>query len=479
MRLVMKFGGTSIGDAERIKNVSEIVAKEYKNGSEIAVVVSALPGVTDSLIEIANKIITTNGEGGKNLEAFINKILKKHTETITGVVKNNKCREDIIKKMDENLEKLRNALQYIKNSKELTPPSNDYILSFGEKLSAPIISGAIIEQGIDSVSLTGDEVGLITNSDYGNAEPIMPLTRKNVLRTILPLFKQGIVPVITGFIGKDGKGIQTTLGRGGSDYTASIIGASLSADEIIIWKDVEGFMTADPKIVPNARLINTLSYDEAIELASYGAKILHPRAIEPLIEEEIKMHIKYTFNPAHPGTFVHMPDPIVRSPISGIATLKDIVLLRIGGARTMGLENIAVKIFKVLAEERVSVKMLAQATSEPIISLVIDKHNLKGVLKALKQELGEKREMKIIPEDGYSVITVVGEGMRGKYGIAGAIFSALGDEEISIAMIAQSSFELNISFVVERKVMEKAVQLVHKKFNLDKSPWALEYEYKE
>ena len=477
MKLVMKFGGTSIGNAERIENVGKIVANEYKKGSEIAVVVSALSGVTDSLIEIANRMITTNGEGDKNLEAFIHKIRKKHNEIITSVVKNNKCREDIIEKMDENLKEMRNALQSIKNSKELTLTSNDFILSFGEKLSAPIISGAIIEQGIDSVSLTGAEAGLITNSNYGNAEPIMTLTKKNVSNKILPLFEKGIVPVITGFIAEDENGVPTTLGRGGSDYTASIIAASISPDELIIWKDVEGFMTADPKIVPNARLINTLTYDEAIELASYGAKILHPRAIEPLIKEEIRMHIRYTFNPTHPGTFVHRPDQIVRSPISGIVTLKDIVLLKIGGARPMSLENIAVKIFKVLDEERVSVKMLAQATSEPIISLVIAKDDLKKVHKAFKKKVGEKREMKVITEEGYSIITVVGEGMRGRFGIAGEIFSALGDEEINIAMIAQSSSELNISFVVERKDRVKVVQLVYKKFNLDKSPWPLEYEY--
>lgn len=479
MRLVMKFGGTSIGNAERIENVGEIVANEYKKGSEIAVVVSALSGVTDSLIEIANRMITTNGEGDKNLEAFIHKTRKNHNETITSVMKNNKCREDIIEKMDENLEEMRNALQYIKKSQELTPSSNDYILSFGEKLSAPIISGAIIEQGIDSVPLTGDEAGIITDSNYGYAEPIMALTKKNVSNKILPLFKKGIVPVIAGFIGKDNEGKQTTLGRGGSDYTASIIGASISADEIIIWKDVKGFMTADPKIVPNARLINTLSYDEAIELASFGAKILHPRAIEPLIEEEIKMHIKYTFDPAHPGTFVHMPDPIARSPITGIATINNAVLLRIRGTRKMNLENIASDVFKVLDSSKVNIKMFASATSEPIISLVIDKIYLADTLKALKKHFGTNRGIKIIPDAGYSIITVVGEGMRGRYGIAGKIFSVLGDEEISIAMIVQSSSELNISFVVAREDKDRAVQLVHKNFELDKSPWALEYEYEE
>jgi len=475
----MKFGGTSIGNAERIKNVSEIVAKEYKNGSEIAVVVSALPGVTDSLIEIANRIITNNGESEKNLEAFINKIRKKHNETITGVVKNNKCREETIAKMDENLKKLQTALQSIKNRKKLTLMSNDFILSFGEKLSAPIISGAIIEQGIDSISLTGYDAGIITDSNYGHAEPIMTLTKKNVSNKILPLFEKGIVPVITGFIGKDEKGVQTTLGRGGSDYTASIIGASISADEVIIWKDVKGFMTADPKIVPNARLINTLSYDEAIELASFGAKILHPRAIEPLIDEEIKMHIKYTFDPAYPGTFVHMPDPITRSPITGIATINNAVLLRIGGTRKMNLENIASDVFSVLDSSKVNIKMFASATSEPIISLVIDKIYLEDTLKALQEQFGTNGKIKIIPEAGYSVITVVGEGMRGRYGIAGKIFSVLGDEEISIAMIVQSSSELNISFVVASENKDRAVQLVHKNFDLDKSPWALEYEYEE
>jgi aspartate kinase len=355
--------------------------------------------------------------------------------------------------------------------------SNDFILSFGEKLSAPIISGAIIEQGIDSISLTGYDAGIITDSNYGYAEPIMTLTKENVSNKILPLFKKGIVPVITGFIGKDEKGVQTTLGRGGSDYTASIIGASISADEIIIWKDVKGFMTADPKIVPNARLINTLSYDEAIELASFGAKILHPRAIEPLIDEEIKMHIKYTFDPLHPGTFIHMPDPIARSPISGIATITKAALLRIGGTRKMSFENIVANTFKVLDDENVNVKMFGSATSEPIISLVIDEEYLKSTLIALKKQLEIKRDIKVNYETGYSIITVVGEGMRGRYGIAGEIFLALGNEKISIAMIAQSSSELNISFIVARKDRDKAVQLVHKNFNLDKSPWALEYVY--
>lgn len=482
MRLVMKFGGTSIGDAERIKRVSEIVANEYNKGNEIAVVVSAMPGVTDSLIEIANQVISSYSKADKKLETFFKEIRKNHKKTITEVITNIECRDNVINKMDENLKKLRIGLQYVKSSKELAPASYDYIVSFGEKLSAPIISGAIEGKGIESISLTGDEAGIITDSNFGNSEPIMTLTKKRLSGRIIPLLKKGVVPVVTGFIAKNRKGVQTTLGRGGSDYTASIIGASISADEVIIWKDVEGFMTADPKVVPNARLINTLSYGEAIELASFGAKILHPRAIEPLIEKKMKMHIKYTLDPSHPGTFVHSPDPIARNPITGIATINNAVLLRIRGARQMSLENVAFNVFKALDSKNVDVKMFASATSAPEVSLVIDENYLEGALKALKalkKDFGKKRLINYDLEKGYSIITVVGEGMRGRYGIAGEVFSALGEEDINVAMIAQSSSELNISFIVEHNDRDKAVRIVHKKFDLDKSSWALEYDYEE
>lgn len=278
MKIVMKFGGSSVATGENICHVSDIVTQNAKNDCRIAVVVSALAGVTNSLIEVAEQA-RKNDE--KHIQAFTNSLSKKHLAAIDSAITSKLIQKEVTQITEKTIVELEKVLTGICYVGELTPKSKDYVLSFGERLSAPIVWGAIKDRKLETQCFTGKEAGIVTDSNFGEADPLMNFTTHLIRERLSPLLEKGVIPVVTGYIAADQNGVVTTVGRGGSDYTATILGVALGADEIWIWTDVDGIMTTDPKIVPAAKMLPQLSYLEAAEMAIFGAKAMHPRAQNP------------------------------------------------------------------------------------------------------------------------------------------------------------------------------------------------------
>jgi aspartate kinase len=465
MEKIMKFGGTSIADGEKIKHVVKLIQEEVKLGNTIVVVVSALASITDSLIQAIDKAKLSDFQF---IKEFHESLSKRHYEVAKTAISNEKILSDVIKELNQKLSDLDKILTGIAYLGEVTPRSYDYVLSFGERLSAPIVSGALNNVGIKSKSLTGGEAGIVTDSCFGEARPLMSITTQQVKERLEPLLKRGIVPVVTGFIACTPEGYITTLGRGGSDYTATILGAALEVDEVWIWSDVDGLMTADPKIEPKAKTIETISFSEAIEIAYFGAKVIHPRALEPTAEKGIPVRIKNTFNPKNPGTLIIKEQRIKKGDIvKAITIIRDVAAITVSGAGMVGALGVAAKVFGILGENNVNVLMISQSSSEANISFIVPRAMLEKAVNALELSLlGGGLIKEIVPESDVCIIAVVGAGMKGTPGVAARVFQAVAREGINIMMIAQGSSELNISFVVKEKDGDKAVRAIHREFNL-------------
>jgi len=458
---VMKFGGVAVADGQRMKRVGELVRRFKDETHEIVVVTSALSGVTDSLLRNAERIATETKT--ELVEEFIEELRRRHERAAEEAINDKNVLNGVIYELERRLGDLEKALTGICLLGELTRRSLDYIASFGERLSAPILSGVLESLGISSVHLTGGEAGIITNDDFGNAQPVDGV-ETIIAERILPLLRENKVPVVAGYIGETKDGIVTTLGRGGSDYTATIIGAAIKADEIWLWKDTEGIMTADPKIVPNARKIPTLSYVEAMELSYFGASILHPRAMLPVIRNETPVRVKNLCNPEDEGTLI-WKEPERDRVVKAITLIKDAAIINVAGTGITSISDVAARVFSSLAAKNVNIIMVSQGSSERTISIVVDGSQLREALDALREIDGNViRDFYFNPD--VCVVGVVGAGMAGTPGVAGRVFSALGERGISIIMIAQGSSEYNISFVVRKDDAYEAVRAIHEAFGL-------------
>ncbi|MDI6860276.1 MAG: aspartate kinase, partial [Methanocellales archaeon] len=423
MRIVMKFGGTSVADGSRLKNVASLIKRFYERKNEVIIVVSALSGVTDQLEEIARKA----SEEGRiaDVNAFMERLRERHYEVAQEAIAGAEIKS-VVEELDARLNDLENALISICHLRELTGRSHDYISSFGERLSASILSGALKSMKLRSMALIGGDAGIVTDSNFENARPLFDMTNSKVQERLLPLLKKETIPVITGFVAADTKGIITTLGRGGSDYTASIIGAAIEADEIWIWTDVDGIMTADPRIVPEARTLSVISYLEAMELSYFGAKVLHPKTIEPAIQKGIPVRVRNTFNPEHPGTLIIKAHEEIKDIVKAVTLIQNVALINISGSGMAGTPGVAGRVFSALGRVGANVMMISQGSSEANISLVIDKPQLDLSLHALKREFAENIVKDISYDENICAIAVVGAGMAGTPGVAGRVFSALG-----------------------------------------------------
>ncbi|MBC7130813.1 aspartate kinase, partial [Candidatus Bathyarchaeota archaeon] len=289
MKIVMKFGGTSVASGKNIHRIAKLIASYVNQGNQVVAVVSALDGITEKLIEAAEQAERQNKDF---ISPFKQGLLDRHLKVAEEAISNTLILSEVQSIIADTVEELEKVLTGIVYVGELTYRSRDYILSFGERLSAPILYGALKDAGLNSCFLTGAEAGIVTDDNFGEANPLMNVTRLQVKERLEALLKKGIVPVVTGFIAATQDGVTTTLGRGGSDYTATIIGAALDAEEVWIWTDVDGLMTADPKIVPNAKTLPEISFKEALEMAVFGAKAMHPRALEPIIDGNTIVRIK-------------------------------------------------------------------------------------------------------------------------------------------------------------------------------------------
>lgn len=454
----MKFGGASVKDGENILHCANLV-KKFTDENEIVVVVSAMAGVTDSLLKAAEKCCAEPSPG--YIKMFIAEMMKKHYEAIENAVKNEEIKVKVISTVERLLDELEKVLLGISYLGELTRRSEDYIVSFGERLLAPIFSATLLSLGIDSVALTGGDAGIITDRNYGRAKPIPGVYGiiRSRLEPLLTIKKT--IPVVTGFIGATDEGSITTLGRGGSDYTATILAAALDADEVWLWKEVDGIMTCDPKYVPNARLIPEISYQEAMELSHFGAKILHPRAMEPVLKKKIPVRIKNTFNPDGDGTVIRAETKKSHDIVKALSLIQNASIVNVSGAG-FDFAQIMSEVFRRLADEKVGVIMVAQSSSELNLSIVVDGKDAEKAYNALKRL--ENGVIKVSRIDGVSIVSAVGAGMAGTPGVAGKIFSALGRHRINVIMISQSCSEYNVSFAVDGKDGINAVRVVHDEF---------------
>ena len=463
----MKFGGTSIATGENIRRAATLVANGAKQGNSVIVVVSALDGTTDELCEAAEH---AQKENEAYIRKFTQKLLERHSAVAAKAIENKRIQKEIeqsIKKTIDELEKVLTGISYVG---ELTPKSRDYVLSFGERLSAPIVCGCLRDLKLESQWFTGKEAGIVTDSDFGEASPLLNVTTHHVKQRIGPLLEKRIIPVVTGYIAATQDGVVTTLGRGGSDFTATLIGAALNVNEVWIWTDVDGMMTADPKIIPSAKLLSVLSYQEAAEMAIFGAKAMHPRALEPLMRENIPARIRNVFNPKNLGTLIANSQTAQRTDVvKAIAIIKDVAMINISGAGMVGAPGSYAKIFEVLGKNCINIMMISTAVSEANISLIIRRNLLGRALSTLEIALlGTGFISEVTAEDDVCVIAAMGANMKGTLGVASRIFTAMAQKGINIRMIAQGSSELNISFVVKEKDGVAAVRAIHGEFKLDK-----------
>jgi len=460
--IVMKFGGTSVAGAENMQRVAEIVVAHRKRRP--VVVASAMAGVTDLLLAAAHGAAARRDhELPKKLRAFRDQ----HVRAIMGAITEAKTRARLLALTERFTEELTRILTGMSFLGEATPRALDAVVSFGERLLVEILAGVLTERGAKAKALNAQRL-IITDDRFGAATPLKDITARKCRRAILPLVKRGVIPVITGFLSGTREGIPTTLGRGGSDYSAALIGAAIGAREIWIYTDVDGIMTADPKVVPEGRSLAELSYREVAELAYFGAKVVHPKTVFPAIERGIPLLIKNTFNPAFPGTRI-VPRTTPSNPIvKAITAIGSLTLVTVEGAGMLGVPEITARVFDTLAREDINVLLISQASSQQSICFVVQQRDAERVRRALEEEFARERRQgdisAIEKQNGVAIVAVVGEGMRGTPGVAGRLFSALGREGINIIAIAQGSSERNISFVVSERDRAHAVRAIHREF---------------
>jgi aspartate kinase len=465
MRLVMKFGGTAVDSPDKIRHVAKIISTFRKN-NEIICVVSAVRGLTDGLLSISESV----RKGDKaSIESFVKRARAIHEEIAEKGISNIALRQEALRIVSQTAAELEEVLGGIVLLGEVTPKTLDYLMSFGERFSAPIVSFGLQDAGIKSTYLTGKEAGIVTDSNYGEAKPLIDTTRLRVKLKLEPLLGQEIVPVITGFIGADQNGNVTTIGRGGSDYSATMIASAVSADEVWLWSDVDGLMTADPKLAPRASVLKEVSFSEAMEMALYGAKYIHPRAFEPVIDTKIPIRVRNTFNVKHKGTLITQnPSKESQRIVKSVSVIRHTALIDVSGGGMVGAPGTAAKIFDTLAKNRINIMMISQSPSESSISMVVRKGDLDRATTTLELSLLGKVIKQINVNEDVAVIAVVGSGMRGIKGVAAKVFGAVAKYGINVIMIAQGSSELNLAFVVNDSECQRAVNALHEEFALGK-----------
>ena len=461
--IVMKFGGTLMGSTDAIRHSASLVAASIKDGQKVVVVPSAMSGVTDQLLKIAG-----SAESGEIAFARdeIALIRDRHFRTASELGAADTS--GTVSKLTEMFESLSQTVQGIYLLRELSKRSKDLIVSFGERLSAPLMTSALEGLGIRAHDLLGGQAGIVTNANFGGARPL-PSAFERIPERLRPLLDDGVTPVVTGFIGETEQGAITTLGRGGSDYTATILGAALNATEVWTWKDVDGVMTTDPRIVPEAQNLEQLSYLEIMEMAYFGAKVLHPLAVTPLQDRGIPLRVKSAADPSFPGTLVTKDAKALKNVVKAVTAIRNACIVDVGGAAMVGAADITAQIFDVLAANDINVVMISQSSSMANISLVVQQADGKRALAALQKQFEGSEIVRTIEFwEAMTVIAIVGEGMRGAKGIAARLFTAVATEDISIDMISQGSSELNISLAIDDEHTVRAVRAIHKAFNLEK-----------
>ena len=463
---VHKFGGASLADSAGIARVVAII--EAQRPAPLVIVVSALAGVTDALLEIASNAVRGEADAVRTSAAALH---KRHATVARGLLPDGNRRRDTLRAIDESFAELEQIAAGLAIVRELTPRTNDYLVARGERLSARLVSAALEEAGCPVALVDALEV-IRCDSNFGSASPDLALTDRSARRVLGPLLKRGVVAVIPGFIAGTPDGQLATLGRGGSDLTATLLGRALGAREVSLWKDVPGMLTADPRMVPDARVIPQLHLREAAELAYYGAKVLHPRALIPLARRNLAIRIRPFAEPGARGTEISRRRTLRSHPVKAISAVSGQALLMVTGNGMLGVPGIAARTFAAVHEEGISVSLISQASSEHSICFSVPEASAERARNSLERALREEIARRQI--DGVEVrrkiatVAVVGLGMAGTPGIAAKTFAALSSGKINVIAIAQGSSELNLSVVVDAGEVVRAQRLVHTAFQLDK-----------
>ena len=461
--LVMKFGGTSVGNAERFRQCANIVARAARN-ERIVVVVSAMAGVTDLIFKTIDA--ARRGEAAAT-KTHLQKFESVHRELIEDLFAeaHKPAAESFIAKISTQLHSACQALAALRS--DISAQTADSLVALGERISAWVLARFLQQSGSQAEFVRAEEV-IVTDNNFGNAAPDMEETRKSCARVLLPLVERGVVPVVAGYSGANPQGKTTTLGRGGSDYSATILGAAASADEVWIWTDVDGVLTADPRICPDATTLPEISFAEAIELAYYGAKVIHPKAAYPAADAGFPVWIKNSFRPEVKGTKITNAAQPVHSPVKSVTSVKNATLITLVTRRDVHPVELWGRLFLRLGQEQTEVLFATQSSPEHALGLVLRSEDTPRVLKLIRTifrvELAQAVLNPVEVDDDVAVVTVLGESMKGTCGILGRVFSAVARREVSVIAVAQGASELSICFAVPASQSAEVVRAVHDEF---------------
>jgi aspartate kinase len=437
------------------------VESAYRSGQRVLVVSSAMGGVTDILIDGALKAV--NGDGAR-YQVLANELRQKHGTAIRQLLISDVERIAIHDEVDSLIDEFETLCYGIYVLRDASPKAMDKVSSLGERMVVPIVSAMLRQRGIPSSTISASHL-IVTDDQFQNAGVIFDETEATVRQELVPLLDQGIVPVVTGFLGATREGVITTLGRGGSDYSAALLGAYVDSDEVWIWTDVDGVMTADPRMVPDARVIPVLSYGEVGEMAYFGAKVVHSKTVQPLIDRNIPIWVKNTFNPSFPGTLITHREEAAPGPVKAVTAIRDVSLITVAGRGMIGVPGIAARTFAAVAKLNANILMIAQSSSEQSICFVVPQSKSQSVVKAIKAEFetefGRQDIERAWADDDVEIVTVVGAGMLRQSGVAARVFGALGEADVNIQAIAQGASNYSVSMVVGSACTDTAVRQIH------------------
>ena len=461
--IVLKFGGTSVANPDNIRKVLAILLDYHQSGKNFLVCVSAMSGITNQLIDLAKAA----EKGNEQYRVLFQHIEEQHFNAVKALV-SGQNQSDIFLSVKQMLNDLEDVVHGVYLLRELSNRAMDFIVSHGERLNATIISGAAREQGLASYYVDAREI-IKTDSKFGSAKVNFELTYA-LVQAYFEDLSRGI-PIVTGFVASNDEGKTTTLGRGGSDYTASIIAAALKADSVEIWTDVDGVLTTDPRKVKDAFPLKALSYQEAMELSHFGAKVIYPPTLQPVFANSIPIYIKNTFNPGFEGTLIsNLTEDVNDHSVKGISSINDIVMINIQGSGMVGVAGTSSRIFKSLASKSINIILITQASSEHSICIAIAPEEASSAKSILEEEfyyeLADGKLDPIIVERGLSIVALIGDNMANVPGVAGRMFTSLGMNGINIRAIAQGSSERNISVVISQEKTARALNALHDNFFL-------------
>ncbi len=461
--VVMKFGGTSVEDPAAINRTAAIVAGRVALGKQPVVVVSAMAKVTDQLLRAAASAAEGDRTGAL---AISSRLRARHRDTAAAVVKKPKDSGALIAHIDEKFDSLDEILRGLAAILELTPRISDLVVSYGERISSRIVAAAFSELGINAAHVDAREV-ILTDSQFQKAAPLDALIEARAAEKLRPLVDAGKVPVMGGFIASNEAGVTTTLGRGGSDFTGALVGGALSAEAIEIWTDVDGIMSADPRVCPDALRVKVISFEEAAELAYFGAKVLHPATILPAVKKNIPVLVLNSRNAACEGTRITSLAPHCKSPFKSIAVKKKLSIIDVVAGRMLMTHGYMKEIFTVFDKHKCPVDMVS--TSEVSVSVTVDSTDK---LPAIAADLSRLADVKY--EGRKALVCMVGDDIRGQNGIAAQVFTAI--RHINVRMISQGASEINMSFMIDEDDADEAVRSLHATFFQDPDPAIFDVE---